>query len=93
MGFSLRALERDMQKLAIAHTAEPLGQIGFAISRPIVLAYNAARRSTRCRLDWQDNGWAGYFARFQMNSNVTPAGVRGFVKCISSAVMDVMIRR
>ena len=80
-------------KPAIAHAAEPLGQIDFAISRPTVLAYNAARRPTHCRLDWQDNSRAGYFARFQMNSNVTPAGVRGFVKCISSAVMDVMIRR
>jgi hypothetical protein len=82
-----------MQKLAIAHTAAPLRQIDFAISRPIVPAYNAASRPAHCRLERQDNGWAGYFARFHMNSNVTPAGVRGFVKFISSAVMDVMIRR
>ena len=34
-----------------------------------------------------------YFARFHTKSNVTPAGVRGFVNFISSAVMDVMIRR
>jgi hypothetical protein len=27
-----------MQKLPIAHTADPLGQIDFAISRPVVLA-------------------------------------------------------
>ena len=37
--------------------------------------------------------WTGYFARLNTNSNVTPAGVRGFVNFISSAVMDVMIRR
>ena len=30
----------------------------------------------------------GYFARFHTNSSVTPAGVRGFVNFISSAVMD-----
>jgi hypothetical protein len=34
-----------------------------------------------------------YFARFHTKSNVIPAGVRGFVNFISSAVMDVMIRR
>ena len=50
-------------------------------------------RPAHCRLERQDNGWAGYFARFHLNSNVTPAGVRGFVKFISLAVMDVMIRR
>jgi hypothetical protein len=36
---------------------------------------------------------ADYFVRFQTNSNVTPEGVRGFENFISSAVMDVMIRR
>ena len=35
----------------------------------------------------------GYFARFHTNSSVTPAGVRGFVNLISSAVMDEIIRR
>jgi hypothetical protein len=35
----------------------------------------------------------GYFARFHTISNVNPASVRGFVNFISSAVMDVMIRR
>jgi hypothetical protein len=34
-----------------------------------------------------------YFARFQTNSRVTPDGVRGFTNLISSAEMDVMIRR
>jgi hypothetical protein len=41
----------------------------------------------------QNACWTGYFARFHTMSNVTPAGVRGFVNFISSAVMDVMIRR
>jgi len=36
---------------------------------------------------------ADYFARFQTKSNVTPEGVRGFENFISSAVMDVIIRR
>ena len=35
----------------------------------------------------------GYFARFHTNSSVTPAGVRGFVNFISSAVMDEIMRR
>ena len=41
----------------------------------------------------QNACWTGYLARFHTMSNVTPAGVRGFVNFISSAVMDVMIRR
>jgi hypothetical protein len=38
-------------------------------------------------------GQKGHFARFHKISNVRPAGVRGFVKFISSVVMDVTIRR
>ncbi len=38
---------------------------------------------------WQ----AGYFARLNTNSSVTPAGVRGFVSFNSSSVIDVTIRR
>jgi hypothetical protein len=34
-----------------------------------------------------------YFARFQTISSVRPEAVRGFVNFISSAVMDVTIRR
>ena len=34
-----------------------------------------------------------YFARFHTISSVRPAGVRGFVNFISSAVMDVTMRR
>ena len=36
---------------------------------------------------------ADHFARFNTNSSVTPAGVRGFVNFNSSSVMDVTIRR
>jgi hypothetical protein len=35
----------------------------------------------------------GHFARFHTISSVRPASVRGFVNFISSAVMDVTIRR
>ena len=52
----------------------------------------APRRPTHRKLEYQSN-WTGYFARFNTISNVTPAGVRGFVNFISSAVMDVTIRR
>ena len=34
-----------------------------------------------------------YFARLNTSSNVTPAGVRGFVIFNSSSVIDVTIRR
>ena len=34
-----------------------------------------------------------YFARLNTNSNVSPAGVRGFVTFNSSSVIDVTIRR
>ncbi len=34
-----------------------------------------------------------HFARFHTNSSVTPAGLRGFVNFMSSAVIDVTIRR
>jgi len=44
-------------------------------------------------LEQQNACWTGYFARFHTISNVNPASVRGFVNFISSAVMDVMIRR
>jgi hypothetical protein len=38
-------------------------------------------------------GRKGHFARFHTISSVRPANVRGFVNFISSAVMDVTIRR
>jgi hypothetical protein len=47
--------------------------------------FRQTRLASACR--------AGHFARFHTKSRVTPAGVRGFVNFISSAEMDVMIRR
>jgi len=45
------------------------------------------------KLDQHNVRWSDQFARFHTNSNVTPAGVRGLVNLISSAVMEVMMRR
>ena len=82
----------------------PYAQVGGALivdNRPTTTAarqrHGADRRpsgrhhvvvSTRT-IAWQ----AGHFARLNTNSNVTPAGVRGFVIFNSSSVIDVTIRR
>src|SRR5262249_37578306 len=54
------------------------------------------RCTSSCPL-WAKSGHSAvrsdYFARFHTNSSVTPAGVRGFVNFISSAVMDEIMRR
>jgi hypothetical protein len=54
------------------------------------LARSATPNSEYCELHGQD--LMSHLARFHANSSVTPAGVRGFMKVISSAVMAVTIR-
>jgi hypothetical protein len=52
---------------------------------------HSPREGRRSRVALAGSG--DYFARLHVNSNVIPAGVRGFVNFISSAEMEVTIRR
>ena len=82
-------------KLAVRNFRGGDGNVGIIRSpvRAIALPDLSARRVTQRKVEQQNACWTGYFARFHTISNVNPASVRGFVNFISSAVMDVMIRR
>jgi len=51
------------------------------------------KRSSIPKCELENASRKGHLARFHTISGVKPAGVRGFVNFISSAVMDVTIRR
>jgi hypothetical protein len=67
--------------------------MGPRTGRPPPEVVRVAYPLTQRKVEQQNACWTGYFARFHTISNVNPASVRGFVNFISSAVMDVMIRR
>ena len=58
-----------------------------------IASVSRCSEQVRFTLNCGHAGRKGHFARFHTISSVRPANVRGFVNFISSAVMDVTIRR
>jgi hypothetical protein len=93
----LATLEVELKNL----TAALAGGAAVATVLDGLREREARKRDLRARLDALDAedraagraSEADYLARFHTISNVRPASVRGFVNFISSAVMDVTIRR